>query len=299
MGSVESETSIRGNSANRAAVSKVVAYIGEVEILQDQEKNSRIMKKRVNISNFSEIKLQAVDVLVNTCHSNILELIDVQQVAENDYEVYFEDFLYTLEDEIHLRGETGMCFTNQEIFAILRQITSALACLQEKGIPHGGIMTSAILKLHSNEYKIIHPLLIGRSLHRESLDKDSQQSDLLRFVPETPESKLQGDVSDLFRDDIYGIGIALIDACLLGRTELALKKRKALVRKRYSPVVVGLLEKMLESRESERLDSLVLNYIINEEDVVNRIDRPRSHKKEPQEDLFIVSAHVQWNEIIC
>ena len=260
MGTAESKALSNELCNFKPVSSRNISYFGEVEILYSRLKNEYILMKRISSKVYSKDQLKIIDALININHPNFILFHGVKQIAEKEYEIYFENILWTLEDEIFQKQEKNEHFSNIEIFDILKEVSSALAHLQKKNIPHQCITTQAILKVASGSYKIVHPLLIGRhQSNRESITW------LARFLP--PQHGASSPVYSLlnpFKDDTYALAIAIIDACLLGFTEMLLEQRMELVRKQFSMAVWMILEEMLKASESERIDGSLLDYILQD-----------------------------------
>ena len=287
MGSAASQELSRGLSNFKPVGSRNLSYFGGVEVLYYRLQNEYILMKRISSDIFSKAQLKTVDALINLSHPNFLLFHGVKQIDEKDYEIYFENIVWTLEDEISRRKEKKEYFTNDEIFAILNQAASALAYFQQHNIPHGGMTTQALLLATSGGYKIVHPLLIGR--HQSNRDSIKQLS---RFLPPniSISSKLETP-SDPFKDDAYALAITIIDACLLGFTENPIEQRMDLVRRGYSAVIWMILEKMIEISEHERIDSLTLDYILRDETIRSSIKNDIHLKQRLAELLSKVSIH--------
>lgn len=286
MGGDISKNKLLVTSDNILVCSKVVPYFGEVEILPDTLNSRVLLRKKVISKNIPKHILAEAKTISEANHPHLLSVYGIKETSVQEYEIYFESISYTLEDEIRQRRERNEPFTNQEIFSILDQIVSGLAYLQDRNIAHGGINSQAILKTPDNKYKLVHPTLVGKYLpNRTTIERNMSESELFRFVPPEILPNLQLKPlaeSNLFKEDTYALGVALIDACLLGLTELTMANRMQLIQKDYFPVIFQLMERLIDLNEEDRVDSQILSLVTKDQGILNQVN-PGFNKRNPHE----------------
>ena len=192
-------------------------------------------------------------------------------LAECDWEI-----------EINKRFKEKNFYSEEELIAILKQLTSALVYLQNKQIAHRDIKPENILLFHEGKTKATYKIcdfgeakekIKVNSRHKSIRGTDFYMSPIL-FKGLTSEEKYVRD--NPYKSDLFSLGYCMIIASVLDfdfinkirnveeQTKIDKIIRESLEDK-YSFKFIKVLCKMVILYEKDRIDFLGLEKLINEE----------------------------------
>lgn len=243
-----------------------IQTLGNVEVYQHRFKDVKLLKKLVDLGSYTPDELKLFADACSLANPGILQLFSQRKLNPNAHELFLEDVACTLAEEIEMRKKTSTPFRDIEVLAIATSVLNALSAFQENCLPHRQITPFSILKTAQGEYKIMHPLALGSRLPTYNKILNEGLVRLYRYIP--PEAKYhvakgtETPASDPFKEDVYSLGITLIEACALDTSDSDYKVKLKEVKNIYSFPLVNLLEKMIDNNHLIRPPpSAVLEWI--------------------------------------
>ena len=249
-----------------------IPSLGPVEVYRHRFENDQLMKKTVNLQNLSSEEVRAAEVAMSLAGPGLIDIVARREIASSQHELFLEDIVETLADEIQIRQGDGNRFSEIEILSMLSNALCALTKMQQSNLPHGQISPDTIFKTPRFEYKLLHPLAIG-----EEPSKTLKESSFLLYrAPELEyllsEGKAVGSEEllkfDPFKMDVFSFGATIIDACSLDLSDLDLELKLDAIKNYYSFPLTDLLEKMIERNHLIRGDPLSMLKCLKQFDLV-------------------------------
>ena len=241
-------------------------FLGEFPLLQNNETGETIIQKKIDINQLGGNK-SILRTHLFLSHPNIIKFEGYEkQAKDNEYSIFFESFDCTFKQEIQRRASTNTRFTEKELIAFLRSISSALAYLQGNRLIHGQIRTETIVRSNS-QYKILNLNIFGnyKSTYQQALE-EMRKTQIRLLSPQLQEAlfnKIVDPVHEGYKDDVYALGVVVLDAMTLSvETGIPVAEKLARATQIYSKGLISLINKMLENIMSLRLDCIACNTII-------------------------------------
>ena len=214
-------------------------------------------------------------------HNNIISIFGmyIKCIAKTKY------LLYILMDlaendwdkEIIERAKNNKYYTEKELITILKQITSALVYLQrDRHIAHRDIKPENILIFDKKTYKLC-------DFGEAKIEPDLKKSNSLRgteiYMSPVLYTNLKNGIKkiqhDIYKSDVFSFGYCFLYAASLNYNiihairdlkfqGLVNKMLDKYMKEKYSDEFIGIISKMINVDEKERIDFIELDKIINE-----------------------------------
>ena len=266
---------------------KIITQIGQGtfgKIYLVQNKNGEpFSMKKIILS--EELDVKSVIAEYQMCyklkHENIVKILGVynNKLDKTTYVVYvlMEIGMTDWDKEIRSYKEKNIDYSEQDLYEILKQITSALAFLQNKNISHRDIKPQNILVFKNKKYKMAD---FGEAKQLKCLShsiiNNSLRGTELYMSPLLFNGLRTGRVDvkhNLFKSDVYSFGLSLLYASTTDNKSLYDIRKfidmndvreylKDILGKKYSTKFIELLSLMLEIHEKNRPDFVELEEII-------------------------------------
>lgn len=253
---------------------------GKIFLVEDHYKNIYCLKKLIinNQSNLTSLRNE-YEIFTKCRHQNILTIhgLSEKKLDTTTYTIYIlmEVAKTDWEKEINLRSSKYNFYTENEIIYILKQLTSALAYLQENKVSHRDVKAQNILVFDKNIYKIADfgeakQFRDGKKILSTLRGTELYMSPIL-FVG------LQNRTFDVkhnpYKSDVFSLGMCVLYACTLSIKMLCKvrdftdnsKLRNFLnvaLGKRYSQGLIDVLGRMLSIPEDGRPDFCQLKNVL-------------------------------------
>lgn len=195
--------------------------------------------------------------------------------------IYFEAFDGDFDQTTRHALLSGARLSEELLWRVLQNVTSALSYLQENSISHQNVTPSQILKVGDN-YKLHDNFIICPGTN---LVKQGQQNKDLRYLaPEILAALTEKEAASFcfnpYKADVYSLGICLLDAGVLDETEIVIIDRK------LTQIIESNLRNRFDcfkSRYSSELSSIVYEMLALEPD--RRPDAIQLSKRLPQQEF--------------
>jgi serine/threonine protein kinase len=257
---------------------------GEIKLLKEKSSNNKIFQKDFSSNTPKEFEdyIQQIKDSSVLAHPNILRVFGYNSKKEDLFcadfyklSLFFECFETDLEQEIARRRHVKDHFAETELWYILDAVSSACCYLQTNKIPHRDIRPYNIFVNANKEYKISATNIFRQNynpLYFENFEGLESQTrfyspEVLKYIT-TPVDKRTP--IDEYKNDVFGLGMTLIEAGLLEKVDAYDYEKKQInrpaiegglsrLRQHYSPNLVNIVESCLDFNPETRLDFIRLD----------------------------------------
>lgn len=159
----------------------------------------------------------------------MLKILGYQKTSSSEFEIFFEDFTASLQDDIEHRKRELKDYTDSELVSMLESLSGALAHLERCMIPHRQITLQSILITVDGKYKLLHPLLIGSRVPTYNKILELWADSFMKYLP--PEAfgsltrRQKRPSNDPFKEDTYSLGVCVLEASRINSKFIGLTSR--------------------------------------------------------------------------
>ena len=238
---------------------------GRVYLIKDKLTNLEYALKQIIIYNKKNTELKYKEIfekLSSLEHPNIIKIYNTE-LTENNLKIFMERGIMDWDKEIEIRRKNKKYYTEEEIFNILKQLSSGLRCLQENKITHRDIKPNNILIFPEKIYKIAdlgEGTLFSVNNKRKQVIRGS-----IPFMSPVLYNGLNGPNDKAcynpFKNDVFSLGF-----CFLYAMNLKIDILNEIRKIKYSYDIKNKLGKYLEYGYSKRLINIITDMIEYEED---------------------------------
>ncbi len=264
---------------------------GDIILINDINKNQQLAVKETFSSSLQDHKsqLRRTTYMQGLKHPNLLEVsyisADEKEIFTNCYKLHqmFEYHSLDLHTDFKLKKIHSQCFyPEEEILEFLKQIISALAFLQSKGVIHGGVNGYSIVIDQSKKnilYKIIPPIgLKGHDNYEQVINLGPLAQGIYispRQMENIKDKKHQTALFNGYKFDVFALGCIALSMIRNVESDslfdyikflfesdafhLVLINLKNQVK---NPLLINMIRSMLELEEEKRCDFLDLEKLI-------------------------------------
>ena len=266
---------------------KIITQIGQgtfgkIYLVQNKNGEPFSMKKIV-LSEELDVKsvINEYKMCYKLKHENIIKILGIynNKLDKTTYVVYvlMEVGLTDWDKEIRSYKERNIKYNENDLYQIIKQLTSVLSFLQKRNISHRDIKPQNILVFKDKIYKMAD---FGEAKQMENLNfslaNNSLRGTELYMSPLLFNGLRTGRVDvkhNLYKSDVYSLGLSLLYASTTDtkslydiRQFIDMKEVNAYLKKvlgkKYSNKFIDLLRLMLEIHEKNRPDFIELEEIV-------------------------------------
>lgn len=332
MGAVEAKSNQNLLSSYKFLHKKLSPSFGELTIMQDIKTNQLVALREQVFQSLKDYEQETdkQNKQTNFQHPNLVQLHQVHSFCEKQFcsSVYkiVQGIEYLPNDLLSDLAQRKVPYTEHDLMALLRDITSAMGFLQSKGLSYGELRPSTIF-VHSNSnrniYKIAEPSAL-RVMPGYLSVLTGHDTKGLYFSPKLLEALRQKSWNpkhNVSKSDVFSFGCILLECALRQSSndffdyqesrinKQILETRKSMIKDSFSEDFQCILFKMLSYEESKRPDFLELASIIEPNEIVySNVLKPSNRQtitqenqsenftEKPKNDSFRSSESIQDKE---
>lgn len=249
---------------------------GKIYLVEDKNKSLFSMKKLIISDKEHYLSLtREYDIYARYKHNHILSILGIskKKLDETTYSIYIlmEVGITDWEKEIEQRKVRTHFYSEKELMAILRQLTSALVYLQRNNVSHRDIKAQNILVFKNRIFKIAD-FGEARKFEREDQKLLTLRGTELYMAP-LLFNGLKTRTFDVnhnpFKSDVFSLGLCMVFGATLNIKSLCTFRELGdngkvkmyinnLMNKKYSIEFINLITKMVSLHEDSRPDFIEL-----------------------------------------
>jgi TPR repeat protein/serine/threonine protein kinase len=256
---------------------------GSVYTYQKNANDDKWVVKHVFSRDVDDVLLRVHEIVLNSCcdHPNIVALKGYnieKNVKPKGYNVYmrFPRMEGTLRDLFNKRSKSNSPFKEGEVVKYFYALTCGIEYLHSRKIAHRDVKPANVLFDKHGSIKL-SDIGLGKHIADDEtsyLTKDKAGTPLYA-APEINSSDQALKRKDLYKTDLWSLGVVIAELCLLqtkavnltltGRDrELDLAKKLASLKEKYNPVIVDLISRLLRWNPAERIPIEEVRKILEE-----------------------------------